>query len=79
MALEAAVDMFRTQTAFAKAISAHVEKPGGIKQGHVWHWLNKSFRVPSKYALPVQAITAEKGNPITVHDLRPDVFGVAKK
>ncbi len=44
----------------------------GVKQGHVWHWLNKSHRVPADYVLTIEAAT---GGAVTRHELRPDIFG----
>jgi DNA-binding transcriptional regulator YdaS (Cro superfamily) len=44
----------------------------GLKQGHIWWWLNRSKRVPAKQVL---AIEAETG--ISRYELRPDVYGPA--
>ena len=63
------------------ALSRAIEKLGGqsalarackVKQGHVWHWLNKSRRVPADYALTIEAAT---GGTVTRQELRPDLFG----
>lgn len=42
-----------------------------VKQGHVWYWL-KVGRVPPQHCRSVANAT---NNQITVHDLRPDIFG----
>lgn len=81
-AIMRAVGVFKSQTGLARAINKQIndpDNPDKVKQGHVWHWLNKSGRVPSEYALVVQTITTNKGEPVTVHELRPDVFGPAEK
>jgi len=75
-----AVRAFKSQSALARAINCQIndpENPNKIKQGHVWHWMHRSGRVPSQYAMTIQTITAKKGAVVTVHELRPDVFGIA--
>jgi DNA-binding transcriptional regulator YdaS (Cro superfamily) len=68
--LQRAVDLSGGQAGLAKRLS---ERKGlGIKQGHVWYWLNKSKRVPAEYAVPVEEITDGQ---VSRYDLRPDVFG----
>ena len=77
-----AVGVLKSQSGLARAINKQLndpENPNKVKQGHVWHWLNKSGRVPSEYALVIRTITTEKGDPVTVHELRPDVFGPAEE
>jgi len=61
--LERAIDMVGGQSAMARAC--------GVKQGHVWAWLNKSGRCPAKHVLAVEAATNME---ITRHQLRPDVY-----
>jgi len=52
------------QTALARRL--------GVKQGHVWKWLNKSPRgVPAEFVLPIYRVT---NGGVTPHDLRPDLF-----
>ncbi|MBI5910370.1 MAG: helix-turn-helix domain-containing protein [Betaproteobacteria bacterium] len=69
------------ETKEAQALRRAVEKAGGqsalaracgVKQGHVWHWINKSLRVPAEHVLSVEAAT---GGTVTRHELRPDIFG----
>lgn len=64
LALKSAIAKAGGQSALARAC--------GVKQGHVWHWLNKSMRVPAEHALSVEAAT---GGTVTRHQLRPDIFG----
>ena len=43
----------------------------GIKQGHVWSWLNTGRqRASGRYVLAIEAATG-----VSRHDLRPDIFG----
>jgi DNA-binding transcriptional regulator YdaS (Cro superfamily) len=63
-ALSRAIEKLGGQSALARAC--------GVKQGHVWHWLNKSHSVPANYVLVVEAAT---GGAVTRHELRPDIFG----
>lgn len=65
-ALKRAIDKAGGQSALARAC--------GVKQGHVWHWLNKSRRVPAEQALAVEAAT---GGAVTRYELRPDIFDSA--
>ena len=66
-ALKRAIEKAGGQSALARAC--------GVKQGHVWHWLNKSLRVPAEHVLAVEAAT---GGSVTRHDLRPDIFEKAR-
>ena len=63
-ALSRAIEKLGGQSALARAC--------GVKQGHVWHWLNKSRSVPANYVLAIEAAT---GGAVTRHELRPDIFG----
>lgn len=63
-ALKRAVEKAGGQSALARAC--------GVKQGHVWHWLNKSLRVPAEHVLSVEAAT---DGAVTRDELRPDIFG----
>jgi len=47
----------------------------GVKQAHIWNWLNKSRRVPAEHAIAVEEATA---GAVTRYQLRPDVFGPAE-
>lgn len=62
-ALRRAITKIGGQSALARAC--------GVKQGHVWHWLNKSLRVPAEYAFAIEAATE---GAVTRHELRPDLF-----
>jgi len=62
--LSRAIENLGSQSALARAC--------GVKQGHVWHWLNKSRNVPADYVLTIEAAT---GGAVTRHELRPDIFG----
>lgn len=64
VALSRAIEKLGSQSALARAC--------GIKQGHVWHWLNKSRSVPADYVLTIEEAT---GGAVTRHELRPDIFG----
>jgi DNA-binding transcriptional regulator YdaS (Cro superfamily) len=64
VALRRAIEKLGGQSALARAC--------GVKQGHVWHWLNKSRRAPADYVLTIEAAT---GGGVTRHELRPDIFG----
>lgn len=64
MALSRAIEKLGGQSALARAC--------GVKQGHVWHWLNKSHSVPGDYVLAIEAAT---GGAVTRYELRPDIFG----
>ena len=66
-ALKRAIEKAGGQSALARAC--------GVKQGHVWHWLNKSLRVPAEHVLAVEAAT---GGSVTRYDLRPDIFEKAR-
>lgn len=64
VALSRAIEKLGGQSALARAC--------GVKQGHVWHWLNKSRSVPGDYVLTIEAAT---GGAVTRYELRPDIFG----
>lgn len=61
--LQRAVDECGGQTALAARI--------GVKQGHVWWWLNKSGRVPAEKAIEIENATF---GVVTRSDLRPDIY-----
>lgn len=58
-----AIEACGSQTALARAC--------GVKQGHVWYWLNKAKQVPAEYAGLIEAAT---GGTVTKAELRPDIF-----
>ena len=61
--LERAIKIVGGQSALARTL--------GVKQGHVWHWLNKSGKCPAEHVLSVENATAGQ---ISRHDLRPDLY-----
>ena len=46
----------------------------GVSKGAVSHWRNGRFRVPPHRCREIAAIS---NGELTVHDIRPDVFGAA--
>lgn len=46
----------------------------GVKQPHIWNWLNKSKRLPAEYVLPMEAATREAGEVVPRQALRPDLY-----
>lgn len=64
-ALERAIAEVGGQSALARMV--------GRKQGHVWHWLNKSRQVPAELVIPIERAT---GGKVTRHELRPDLYPV---
>jgi DNA-binding transcriptional regulator YdaS (Cro superfamily) len=62
-ALEKAVQLADGQSALAAKL--------GKKQGHVWHWLNKSGQCPAEMAIPISQAVEGK---ITPGQLRPDIY-----
>lgn len=61
--LEKAIEIAGSQTALATAC--------GIKQAHIWNWLNRDKRVPAEYVIPICRATDYK---ITPHQMRPDIY-----
>jgi len=65
--LQKAVEIAGGQTCLAKLI--------GIRQSHVWNWLNRSLGVvPAEYCIKIEQAT---NGSVTRYDLRPDVFGAS--
>ena len=63
--LKKAIEIVGSQSALARAC--------GVKQAHVWNWLNKGRRkVPAEYAVAIERATNKR---VTRYQLRPDVFG----
>ena len=62
-ALQRAVAIAGSQTELARRI--------GLKQAHVWNWLNKARRVPGEAVLAIEAAT---GGKVTRTELRPDLY-----
>jgi DNA-binding transcriptional regulator YdaS (Cro superfamily) len=67
-ALFKAVEVFRYQSALADAI--------GVKQQNVWHWLYKTGVIPAEHVLNIEQATLGKGQMVTRHELRPDIYPV---
>ena len=65
-ALQKAVEVLGTPTKLAKAL--------GVKQQNVWWWINKAGVVPAEYVLAIEKATSGKGEIITRHELRPDIY-----
>lgn len=61
--LEKAIAIVGSQTALATAC--------GIKQAHIWNWLNRDKRVPAEYVIPICRATNYK---VTPHQMRPDIY-----
>lgn len=59
--LQLAVKALNGQAALAGAI--------GVKQQHVWNWLNRPGQVPSDHCAAIEKATA---GAVTRRDLRPD-------
>ena len=55
-----------TQAEFASSI--------GVTQGTIAHWLSGRVVIPAERCWGIQAAT---NGAVTVHDLRPDIFGPA--
>ena len=60
-ALKRAITIASGQSALARLI--------GVKQAHIWNWLNKTRRVPAEYVLRIEDATG-----VSRHDLRPDIY-----
>lgn len=65
-ALKKAVDHVGGQNALARVL--------GLKQAHVWNWLNRDREVPAEHCRKIEQAT---GGLVTRYELRPDVFGPA--
>lgn len=46
----------------------------GVKQPSVNYILNKAERVPAEWCIPLERATAAKGDIVTRHQLRPDLY-----
>ena len=62
-ALKRAVEIAGGQTALAEAL--------GVKQAHVWNWLNRDNALPAEYCIPIERATDGR---VTRHELRPDIY-----
>ena len=74
-ALQKAVLVAGGQVHLANALAERTGQP--IKQGHVWNCLNRSKRLPEKYALHVEAITLHAGACVKASDLCHLAFSAA--
>jgi DNA-binding transcriptional regulator YdaS (Cro superfamily) len=63
-ALRKAVELAGGQSRLAKAI--------GVRQQHVWNWLNRDGKPAAEYVLQIESAVSGK---VTRYELRPDVFG----
>lgn len=63
VALKKAIELAGGQSALAKIC--------GVKQQHVWNWINRDKKISPEHVIPI-----EKGldGKITRHDLRPDIY-----
>lgn len=44
----------------------------GVKQAHIWHWINKKEgQAPAQHVIPIAEATTWQ---VTPHDLRPDIY-----
>lgn len=62
-ALKQAVSIAGGQSALAKLC--------GVRQPHIWNWLNRDNRVPAENVLAVCKAVSWK---VTPHELRPDIY-----
>lgn len=60
-AIERAVEIIGGQTETAKDF--------GLKQGHVWHWVNTNKQAPAKYITRISELT---NGEVSVNDLLAD-------
>lgn len=70
--LKQAIELAGGQTELAERINRHIAPTvQSVKQANIWSWLNRSGRVPSEYAIPLQL--AVDGQ-VTAMDVCPDTF-----
>ena len=62
--IDRAVEIMGSQVALARALN--------VSQARVWNWLNRGDTVPAEVCRGIEKATDGQ---VTVHDLRPDVFG----
>lgn len=68
-ALRAAKRILGSESAVAEVV--------GVKQPSVNYILNKADKVPAEWCIPLERATAAKGEIISRHQLRPDLYPVA--
>ena len=69
--LARAVKQHRYQSALAEAI--------GVKQQNIWHWLYITGVVPAEHVIKIEHATKEKGQIVTRHELRPDIYPMSEE
>ncbi len=62
-ALQRAVQLAGGQAALARAL--------GVKQAHIWYWLNRAKELPGKHVLAIERATQGR---VSRHALRPDLY-----
>lgn len=68
-ALRRAIAVVGGQSHLARELSALTGKP--IRQGHIWAWLNRTLEVPPEIAPYIEAVTSERGDPVSRTELCP--------
>lgn len=61
--LEKAIKVAGSQSALARAI--------GVRQCHIWNWLNRNKKVPASQVLKIEEALQGK---VTRFELRPDIY-----
>lgn len=51
---------------------AHLARAIGVRQQHVWNWLNRDRKTPPEHVVAIERAVLGQ---VTRYDLRPDVFG----
>lgn len=74
-ALEKAVRVAGGQTALARALSGKLNRT--VRQGQIWKWMRSRAGTPPEYVRAISQITWERGDEVSVYELRQDVFGPA--
>lgn len=64
-AIAKAVETAGGQSALARAISS---KPGAVKQGQVWDWVNRDSGAPAEHCPAIERVTG-----VRCEDLRSDL------
>ena len=62
-ALQKAIEIVGGQTALARHL--------GLKQPHVWNWLNVAKRIPAEFVIEIEKATDGR---VSRHELRPDIY-----
>ena len=64
----------KTISALEGINGSELAKALGVSKQAVSHWRTGRYRVPAEHCRKIECLT---GGQVTVHDLRPDVFGPA--